>query len=148
MHRDDFEAFRAQLNAVAAGFQKPIPDDLVVQTYWEALRDLSLDTFIRCAKTHVRFGKYFPKPAELRPADEKPDAVKSDGVFKAAVEDAQRWCDAMKRDGSALSMAKLRDAYFTRLMITTREDDPAFPEVKREWNRAGDQLRAAMKGAA
>lgn len=141
MHKPDFDEFRALLNALAVTFAKPQPDDRQVQAYWLALKDQSLASVKRCADHHTRYGKYFPKPVELRPKDDKPDGgVRDDSGFKAASDDARRWAERMAREGTPLSLARLRDATLTRQLIALREDDPSFPEFKREWQRNGDEL--------
>lgn len=72
MHAPDFDRFRALLDQLAALFSREKPDDVLVQAYWNSLRDLPIEIVEACAKSHQRYGKFFPKPYELRPKDDKP----------------------------------------------------------------------------
>ena len=80
MHQSDFEGFSALLNRVAAVYSKKLTDD-VVQGYWTALKDQTLTTITELANSHTRYGKFFPKPIELRPKDDKPEPT-PDGKFE------------------------------------------------------------------
>ena len=71
MHRPDFDEFRKTLNTLSTLFGKPPLDDLAVQAYWNALKDQTLEAVRRGAEYHARYGKFFPKPVELRPRDER-----------------------------------------------------------------------------
>jgi hypothetical protein len=70
MQTGDFPTFRGELNAMAVVFSKVLEDSLV-QMYWDALKDQSLAGFKERCRVHLKKGKFFPKPAELRPKEEK-----------------------------------------------------------------------------
>lgn len=72
MHKPDYDRFRAMLDEHALMFNRDKPDDILVQAYWNSLKDLPWEIVEACGKAHQRFGKFFPKPVELRPRDEKP----------------------------------------------------------------------------
>lgn len=74
MLRADFPEFRTVLETQAAVFRAPAPTDLLVEAYWNALRDVSLSAVKACAAIHAKRGKFFPKPFELRPKDWAPAA--------------------------------------------------------------------------
>jgi hypothetical protein len=94
----EFAEFEAILRQQAQVFSKKLTDEMV-QGYWSALRDSSLPTIRRCSDNHLRFGKFFPKPAELRPRDELPTGVKEDLGFKAAVEqNIRNWDERIRQD--------------------------------------------------
>lgn len=80
MHQGDFEGFATLMRRVAAVYSKKLTDD-VIQGYWIALKDQSLVTITELANTHTRYGKFFPKPNELRPKDDKPEPT-PDGKFE------------------------------------------------------------------
>lgn len=71
MHRPDFDEFRELLNSLSTTFSKPMLDDVAVQSYWNALKDQTLESVKRQAVYHTRYGKFFPKPVELRPRDDR-----------------------------------------------------------------------------
>ncbi|MEY4760666.1 MAG: hypothetical protein RLZZ200_522 [Pseudomonadota bacterium] len=79
MHTPDFDRFRALLDTTAGLFNRDKLEDAMVQAYWNALRDLPIEIVEACAKSHQRHGKFFPKPFELRPKDEKPRQDLPDG---------------------------------------------------------------------
>lgn len=108
MHQGDFEGFKALMSRVAAVYSKKLSDELV-QGFWTALRDQSLTTITELANAHIRYGKFFPKPIELRPKDDKPAAT-PDGKFeegeRRAIENLEElrqmhpdaWLARMERD--------------------------------------------------
>ncbi len=67
----EFEQFSAALKVLEQVFGKKT-DDGLTKLYWTALRDLPLEAVKAGIARHVRYGKFFPKPAELRRADERP----------------------------------------------------------------------------
>lgn len=92
MHQSEFEGFSAVLKRLAAAFSKKLTDELT-QAYWEALRDQSLSTVERIAAQRTRYGKFFPKPAELRPSEAVQEEAKTEEAKRArAIEDGvMRW---------------------------------------------------------
>jgi len=68
VHQADFDHFSAVLGKLAVVYGKKLDNELV-QAYWDALKDQSLVAIIDLATTHTRYGKFFPKPVELRPKD-------------------------------------------------------------------------------
>lgn len=71
MYTTDREAFELLLAKLSTTFSKPITDEIRA-AYWEALKDLPIGTVQRMAGQHARFSKFFPKPFELRPREERP----------------------------------------------------------------------------
>lgn len=109
----EFSEFESILRRHSQVYSKKLTDD-IVQGYWVALKDISLPTVSRCADNHLRFGKFFPKPAELRPRDESPTAVKEDKAFKAAVEQNIRNWEERLHANPVEGMELLRAAYEAR----------------------------------
>ena len=95
MHQSDFEGFSALLQRVAAVYGKKL-DDKLVQGYWDTLKDQTLTTITELANSHTRYGKFFPKPIELRPKDDKPEPT-SDGKFEEGEERAMRNLEELRR---------------------------------------------------
>ncbi len=87
MHKPDFPEFRALLDRCAlilgpgdwkdpetkAKLDKP-PDD-IVEAYWVALKDLPLEVFKRAVESHLKRGKWFPRPFQLRPKEDGGDKI-------------------------------------------------------------------------
>ena len=86
---DRFE-FNGLLNRLALTFGKDL-DEATGDVYFEALKDLALSTVKVCADSHARYGRFFPKPFELRPKDAKPPVVTDDTQYREAIarEDAR-----------------------------------------------------------
>jgi hypothetical protein len=112
----EFPEFESILQRHAQVYAKKITDDLA-QAYWVALKDISFATVRRCADNHLRFGKFFPKPSELRPRDELPTSVKEDHAFKAALDQNIRNWDERIRLDPVNGMELLRKAYEARAMV-------------------------------
>ena len=68
----------------------------VVDLYWDALKDLALSTVQAMAKSHARGGRFFPKPLELRPVEQRalPVVVLSE-EFKAGEKRANARLDEL-----------------------------------------------------
>ena len=71
MYSTDFDAFRTVMDRLGVVFTKAVSDELM-SAYWDALKDQPLQAFREKATSHERHGKFFPKPHELRPKDDKP----------------------------------------------------------------------------
>lgn len=87
----DFPRFEAILRRMEKLYAKKLDDELI-QVYWHALRDLSLMHFERFAERHEKFGKFFPKPTELRPRDEVASSVSRTPAMDAAFRESERMC--------------------------------------------------------
>lgn len=147
MHRPDFEPFREHLNALAGIFGKKPLDDAQVQAYWSALKDLPFELVERGVKHHTRYGKFFPKPSELRPRDDKPSGAPESGdVIGQADRMAERWADRVRADGNPLAHAALQDAAWSRKLATTDESHPTYADVLRQSRIAADRHMALLRG--
>ena len=71
MYETDGTAFNTVLDRLSAVFSKEVTDPMR-EAYWGALRDLPLPLIEERARAHARFGKFFPKPFELRPKEDRP----------------------------------------------------------------------------
>ena len=135
MHKTDFDNFRALLDNQADVFSKPKPNDNLVASYWSALRDVSFSTVKACAERHARHGKFFPKPFELRPREDKPPAAE-DAASKAKFEAAQQFSmeawQVLKREQPDRYEILWREALLARLEVITPESSPAFERVRQE----------------
>lgn len=61
--------FAAVIEQLGIVYGKEI-DDLLLRAYWAALKDVSIDDLENAAYAHIALEKWFPKPCELRGADE------------------------------------------------------------------------------
>lgn len=69
MLSSEYAAFEIELLQVAKLYSKTLEDDLV-EMYWQSLKDLPFDLVKARLKSYVKRGKFFPKPAEIRPKDD------------------------------------------------------------------------------
>lgn len=136
MHTPDFAEFREILNGLARMFSplKPLPDDLLVQRYWVALRNLSIETIKRCAERHERYGRFFPKPIELRPKeDRKSEETPAQQVqFETAIAENRRNWDKRFADDPQLARIELGLAKAARIEVLSHESTPQHAEAYRE----------------
>lgn len=72
MQTSDLAEFNRILDQLGLVFVKTI-DDPLRRVYWDALKTLPLKAVRDAATDHMAKGKFFPKPAELRPRFEKTD---------------------------------------------------------------------------
>lgn len=145
MHRPDFENFRGLLNSLATTFGKKPPDDVQVQAYWNALRDLPYELVEQGARHHTRFGKFYPKPVELRPRDDKPTGAPEGGDSIALADRAaERWAERVRGADDPLQQAALQEAAWARKLTTTDESHPAYREILRLARLAADRHLALL----
>ncbi len=146
MHRNELDAFSALLDEFAVVFGKPKPDDLVVQRYWNALKDQSLEAVTRARDRHMRYGKFFPKPVDLRPKDDKPPPESSsahDAAVRAAIAyNARTWKELRRLDPDRCAYEHGMAAA-ARAMAASAESSPVYAEALREFNHCLDRRRAA-----
>ena len=69
MMRHEMQDLRKLLDEHAEIFRIPKLTDGALQAYWNALSDVPFPAVQGCAANHLRKGRFFPKPAELRPKD-------------------------------------------------------------------------------
>jgi hypothetical protein len=89
MLTNEYDEFKTLLTTTALVFGKKLTDELV-QAYWGALDNVALSTVREALGRAVRFGKFFPKPFELRDRDDKPLNTQT-GAEKARWDEAQRY---------------------------------------------------------
>jgi len=78
---EDFQRFEGVLRKLEFIYGKKIPDE-TMQAYWRALKDLPYQQVEDRINSHIRYAKFFPKPMELRPKEERPkEPPKPDGSF-------------------------------------------------------------------
>jgi hypothetical protein len=112
MQASEFSEFESTVRRLEKIFTKKL-DDETIQVYWGALRDLSFATFRRFAERHEKFGKFFPKPSELRPKEDKLPPV------------------------SDINSLRVHDDIAIRRLEELRQKDPA------EWERQVAKVKGA-----
>jgi len=119
-------------------------DDLIPQ-YWNALKDQHIESVKRCAARHMRYGKFFPKPWELRPKDSRPVGEESDtdrarrAAFKKT--NIAMW-DARLKENPLLTKWQLLQAYVACGEATMDHGSDAFADRMRFARAAGERLLA------
>jgi len=158
VHTADREQFLALLDTCADVFGKPKLDDLKAQVYWRALRDLSLERVRHGVEMHLRFGKFFPKPRELRPTDDKPPREVSP-QHEATIQAAERaacvaWDELRRRDPQRFAY-EIGMARAARSMAGFDESSPIYAEALQQLrhftdlrNAAWERARIARRGTA
>lgn len=128
MHQSDFEGFQATLKKLSEVFSKKITDE-TVQAYWRALKDQTLPTIQRLADSHTRYSKFFPKPFELRPKEDRSHSdPKADTGFQQALErNRQHWEEELRLYPAAARW-RLLDATAARIAATHPAGSPLYAE--------------------
>lgn len=137
MQVGDFDEFDALLKQLSEVFGKQLTDTLA-RSYWEALKDLPLPTICRYADKHIRHGKYFPKPYELRPRED----VKGDEspAAKAAHDEALRYnretWDELFRKEPARAAVLSHSAHAAAMMSRFHPSEDGYAQWKRVYESA------------
>lgn len=97
MHQADFDSFASVLGKLATVYGKKLDDELV-QAYWSALKDQTLSAIIDLSMKHMRYGKFFPKPVELRPKDSRDKPMEHSSSNKAEERAMRRLEDQRRTD--------------------------------------------------
>lgn len=103
MHADDFPKFQALLEQLAQVYGKKLTDELV-KACWEALRDQPFARVRQLAEQHLRRGKFFPKPYELRPKEDPLPTSRTesmDAAFREAEDRAIRNLEELRQQDPA-----------------------------------------------
>jgi hypothetical protein len=99
VHADDFPQFQALMAKLAEVYGKTLTDELV-RACWDALRDLPFARVRQLAEQHLRRGKFFPKPVDLRPKEDPTPTVRTpamDGAFREGEERAIRRLEELRQ---------------------------------------------------
>jgi hypothetical protein len=132
---DDTLAFSQLLTQLHTVFGGNKPDQDTVNAYWSALKDLPFSTLQAVAQQHLRYGKFFPKPMELRPREDRaPRMTESDSeALKAAQEQRNRDLD-WERVLDPISFAlRYNEGFSLRRLGELREGDPDYAAALREY---------------
>lgn len=149
MHQPDFEEFRKLLDELAKLFGKPKPDDETTQIYFRALSNLPFDAVRRAANHHERYGKFFPKPVELRPKTDKApteETPESRAKFEAALRYSTETWQIRFKDDPELSRLDFAIARAARIEVTEHESSPQYAEGKRQAIQLANERMALLEG--
>jgi hypothetical protein len=83
MLASEFPEFEVAIRRLEKIFTKKL-DDETMQAYWGALKDQHLATFKRFVERYERYGKFFPKPSDLRAKEDKLPPVEDHNSLRAA----------------------------------------------------------------
>ena len=153
----EFQSFVELMRPAEQLYGKTL-DDQLRRIYWDALRDLSLETVRAAIARAMRCNKFFPKPAELRRQDERQrdDVALSaharrsttlamlelaeqdpvhNGHLKHAIEhNRAMWAEWKARDPQGAALA-YRLAQLDRILVEARPDSPEYAEALAEEHR-------------
>lgn len=109
MHQSDFEGFAKLLKRLAVTYGKKLDDELT-QAYWIALKDQPLDRITMLAEHRMKHSKFFPKPVELRPAEDRPPPS-ADGKFEECEERALENLEDLRQMYPQAWEARLKESH-------------------------------------
>ena len=142
MYTTDFDRFRAALETHGEVFGKPVTDKLA-SAYWEALKDQHITAFERAAAHHLRYGKFFPKPTELRPKTDKAPEPQDDKAIAEANATAAKTWEAIKAQDPARYWKMFAAGYMARLEFRFPIGSPEYNDAARHaLVRCREELRA------
>jgi hypothetical protein len=142
MYTTDFDRFRVALETHGECFGKPVTDK-IASAYWEALKDQHIAAFERASANHLRYGKFFPKPSELRPKGEKAPEPQDEKAINAANSASTEGWDALRRDNPRRFWKLFASAYMARLEFRFPPESAEYREAARAClTRCRDELRA------
>ena len=134
MYSTDTDAFRELLSKLAVLFGKDLTPELTT-LYWEALKDQPIGVVERQGAYHMRYGKFFPKPVELRPKDERakgaPDPV-GEARFKEAEARAVANLEELRKENPEAWKREVASRHLARTLAITHPSSPVYAEALRE----------------
>lgn len=154
MFQPDFPEFKRLMQCIDGTFG-PKLNDTLLQTFWEALKDLPLSSVEAGVQHHLRYGKFFPKPVELRPRESR-EAMAPSGdsdALKAAQEKTNVKLDWERVKDPIGFALRFNVAYCAkRLAQIDSEGHPGYAEalaqyhywLKLEAEGTHDAIRAAL----
>jgi hypothetical protein len=116
MQTSDLPIFEEIIKRLEKVFGKEI-DDETMEAYWGALKDQPLAMFRKLADHHIRNGKFFPKPFELRPKEER-GVVRdktSDDAFREAEDRCIRNLEELRQQNPDQWLLRMGDNNAARL---------------------------------
>jgi len=131
MFNTDRDAFEQMLAKLTVAFPREITDELR-DVYWNALKDLPIRTVQRLAAVHLKFGKFFPKPKELRPKGEEAPSMTADSpAVDAAEKRSIRNLEALRASDPERWRAEVKARMNARILATAHEGSPEYAEARR-----------------
>lgn len=148
MHSPDKRNFDQLMDTLGETFGKPATD-LMKQSYWMALKDQPWEVVETCAKSHMRYGKFFPKPSELRPKDENRPVVQNDAEVQARYDFVTETWERMRKADPEKFWRDFQTAYIGRLPFRFPVGSPQYQEAyQRCVTRCEAELRNLANGPA
>lgn len=134
MYTTDANAFKDAMDRLGVVFSKEISDHQRA-AYWDALKDLDIRVVRDLAQKHERFGKFFPKPVELRP---KGDKVPVDSSGDASNQEADRRAiegleELRRLMGDAVWLQEVRKRHLGRIEAQHGTDSERYRTLYRRW---------------
>src|SRR5580658_1613243 len=133
MYPTDSEAFKGTLTQLAQAFGKELTEEMR-SAYWLALKDRPLASVQECANTHMRFGKFFPKPVELRPKTEKPPMGDTrDEAFRQAEARSLAYLEELREKDPGAWLPEVRKRHLARIEAVHGKDSGEYRNTERRW---------------
>jgi hypothetical protein len=127
MYPIDNDEFAKVLTEQATLFGLPKGVETITQlmdSYWSALKDVTIEAVKREATRHARYGKFFPKPYELRPKDDKPkheEGEAASGARASFERQNQAVWNKLLHGDRLPTLWKILDAYNARTLSSAFE---------------------------
>jgi hypothetical protein len=141
MQAAEFAQFEMLIRRMEKIFARKPLDDETMQSYWSALKDQSLAVFRKFVERHEKYGKFFPKPMDLRAKPDKLPEVqgsKDDATFKEGEARCIRYLEELKRKDEGAWRQEIGLRHLDRLVATEHPGSSLYEAALSEWH----QLRA------
>lgn len=134
MAPNESEPFGNLLKSLRATFGGQPLTQAEIEVYWHALKDVPFSVVQRVAAQHVRYGKFFPKPVELRPREERAPAMTESGDDgKAAEAKLLNRMDWDRVDAPVAFAVAFNIAHCAKQLVGLVEGQPGYAEALREY---------------
>jgi hypothetical protein len=134
MLTEDFGRFEVAIRKLEFTYSKAVPDEMM-QAFWVALKDLPFEQVQERINAHVRYNKFFPRPVELRPKEDRPrdKGAAEDGAFKAAEAASIRHLEELRKVDPKAWIVELAKRNLGRLLVEHTEDSEVYRERRQLW---------------
>ena len=133
MLAEDFPRFETTVRSLEDMYGKKITD-ATMQTYWRALKDLPYEQIEERVRIHARFGKFFPKPMELRPKEDRPkENSAGDAAFAAAEQASVRYLEELRREDPKKWIKEVAVRHMARIYVSHARDSEVYQDYRKRW---------------
>jgi hypothetical protein len=132
----DFPEFTQLLEQMRDVFGGREVDQSLIDAYWVVLKDLALSTIKVVAQQHLRYGKFFPKPVELRPREDRSPSMTAgnDADWKKLEADRVESMDWERVNNPVAFALSFNQSHLLQRLLSCEFGTAAYAEALREYH--------------